>query len=631
MAFRSRPLLRLAPLAACALVACAAPIDGGEDTESISSGLAVRAPIGDLPVLQATQALDQSFTMPARWSSSYTVTAGGFADLMLMGDVNDDGKKDVVQFAYDGTWLGISDGTKFNGGLALAAFGSTQGWMTELDERMLVDVDGDAKDDIVGFHRNGMYVARSTGTGFLPAQLVSTDFTAAKGWSSALHRRVLVDFDRDGRKDIIGFGREGVYIALQNASGTFGPARLALVNFGEDQGWTNPIHDRMLVDLNGDGRPDIVGFGDHGVWWSFAIGIGFAQPQFVLADFGAASGWRPTLHKRLVVDYDRDGKLDVVGFGEDGVWGARYDGAGFEPTKRLHTYFAHNAGFSNAGPRAMLDLNNDGYMDIVGDRQGVLYRSLGGPSGFGPPRMMLRMIAPDSAFEQTFSARTFEDVDGDGLPDLVGARGTDMRVSLSRAVAPPPVPNGPTGARIVSTTSRAVKIAWNDNSTDERAFRVHYMPGWDPKPGPANVTSMVIDKLDAGTDYCFTLDAESVFGSSPQSTRVCGRTLPGSKLPPAIPNDWRSVCGVGPNLCPAGFHAADYRATGLCPGNEGLKTPVENETICAPNTGTFTSCGSCPAGFQRVGMMSHFETSCAMPGVPSSTNAAVCWKPVIGL
>lgn len=51
-----------------------------------------------------------------------------------MGDVNGDDKKDVVQFAYDGSWLGLSDGTKFVGGLALADFGALQGWKTEFDE-----------------------------------------------------------------------------------------------------------------------------------------------------------------------------------------------------------------------------------------------------------------------------------------------------------------------------------------------------------------------------------------------------------------------------------------------------------------------------------------------------------------
>ena len=70
----------------------------------------------------------------------------------------------------------------------------------------------------------------------------------------------------DGRADIVGFGDDGVWTALSNGDGTFQPARFVLSDFGVNNGWRVDQHPRFLADLTGDGRADIVGFGDDGVW-----------------------------------------------------------------------------------------------------------------------------------------------------------------------------------------------------------------------------------------------------------------------------------------------------------------------------------------------------------------------------
>jgi hypothetical protein len=52
-------------------------------------------------------------------------------------------------------------------------------------------------------------------------------------------------------------------------------------------------HLRFLADITGDGRADIVGFGDDGVWVSLSQGDGtFTAPRLVVGNFGAvAGGW----------------------------------------------------------------------------------------------------------------------------------------------------------------------------------------------------------------------------------------------------------------------------------------------------------------------------------------------------
>ncbi|WP_198161220.1 FG-GAP repeat domain-containing protein, partial [Variovorax sp. WDL1] len=58
-------------------------------------------------------------------------------------------------------------------------------------------------------------------------------------------------------------------------------------NFGYIAGgWRVERHPRFLADMTGDGRADIVGFGDPGVWIALNNGNGtFQAPQMVLGNF----------------------------------------------------------------------------------------------------------------------------------------------------------------------------------------------------------------------------------------------------------------------------------------------------------------------------------------------------------
>ncbi|TFD51892.1 VCBS repeat-containing protein, partial [Cryobacterium frigoriphilum] len=71
----------------------------------------------------------------------------------------------------------------------------------------------------------------------------------------------------DGRADIVGFGDAGVWVSLNNGNGTFqGPVKV-VDNFAYNVGsWRVERHPRMLADVSGDGKADIVGCGDAGVW-----------------------------------------------------------------------------------------------------------------------------------------------------------------------------------------------------------------------------------------------------------------------------------------------------------------------------------------------------------------------------
>lgn len=294
----------------------------------------------------------------------------------FLEDVDGDGIADIVAFGVEGVWTarGKGDGTFDWPYLATADFGyDAGGWRVEKHVRLVGDVTGDAREDIVGFGDAGVYVARSTGGGaFGPTHFAIADFGYEAGWRVDKHPRMLADLRNNGRQDIVGFGDAGVYVALSNGDGTFAYTPVPVLSaFGYDAGWRADRHLRIMADLRGKGTADIIGFFDDGVWVALGWGDGtFQDPKFVIADLGYNSGWRVDKHPRLIADVTGDGKADLVGFGDAGVYVAVSQGGGnfgYSPAPMLED-FGYEAGGWRVGrnPRFLARVAASQRADIVG-------------------------------------------------------------------------------------------------------------------------------------------------------------------------------------------------------------------------------------------------------------------------
>ncbi|MFJ7416819.1 RICIN domain-containing protein [Streptomyces sp. NPDC098077] len=253
----------------------------------------------------------------------------------FLADTTGDGRLDIIGCHDDGLWVSLQDDEGKFAPLAdepvLRAFGHSEeagGWLAEKHPRFLADTTGDGRLDIIGCHDDGLWVSLQDEEGtFAEPLYVLDDFGVGQGWTStAEHPRFVLSTTTGGVPDIVGFGPQGIVVARGRGDGTFEPSRLVLNDYGQAQGWTSTRHHRLLADVTGDGTPDIVGFGNEGVWVSHNSDGRFEQAQLVCRGFGYnedAGGWRTDRHSRFLTDITGDGRVDIVGFGGPGVHVAR--------------------------------------------------------------------------------------------------------------------------------------------------------------------------------------------------------------------------------------------------------------------------------------------------------------------
>jgi subtilisin-like proprotein convertase family protein len=313
----------------------------------------------------------------------------------------------------------------------IAAYGVSAGGWTSQDvyPRHLADVNGDGKADMVGLGRSQVYVSLSTGAGFREPSPWLADLVPARGWASQnLYPRLLGDVNGDGRADLVGFGPTGVRVALSTGK-AFAPATTWLNGYGTQAGgWSSQdLYPRMVGDVNGDGLADIVGCGQRATYVSLSTGAGFGPPQPWIAGFGpGAGGWSSqNIYPRMLADVNADGRMDVVGFGEKATYVALSTGSAFgTPRVWIQGYGPSAGGWSSQDlyPRLLADVDGDGDADIIAFGRAATYVSFNTGARFGAPSVWLTSygVAAGGWTSQERYPRMLGDVTGGGLADIVG-------------------------------------------------------------------------------------------------------------------------------------------------------------------------------------------------------------------
>jgi len=244
------------------------------------------------------------------------------------------------------------------------------------------DVLGNGSTDLLvsGIDNNGNAGTPGTFFGFQPNGS-STSFGQAPGYST-----LLVDLDGDGIPDMVGLSNTTLLIWKGDGSGVFqSPVNEIPLPYG-----FQPIYFR---DMDGDGHMDIVVLG--------AIMYGKGNFQFDVLSI-------PFYEYMLVGDFDGDGILDIL----------TPAGVMFEQGNRTFTApMGPVPSLGNLPPPfptlVVADLNGDGMDDfILGSEGPQIYLSLG-RQGF-----VLDQELIINGYGATVSSVTVADFNGDGLPDI---------------------------------------------------------------------------------------------------------------------------------------------------------------------------------------------------------------------
>ena len=251
----------------------------------------------------------------------------------LVGDFDGDGRSDAAAFARGNeptVTVALSTGR---------SFGPASVWAPSFAPGVEVpavgDVNGDGKDDVVAFGRGRaatVTVALSTGRSFRTSPGWHGGFAPGR-WIPAV-----ADVDGDGRADLVAFSRgrtADVWVA-RSTGRAFGRAAVWSGWFASDEALPG------LGDVDGDGRADAVAFA-RGRSAEVTVALSTGR-SFRRAPAPWSRSWATRDAVPGIGDFDGDGKDDIVAFTRGGradVFVARSTGTSFrEDPARWHSYFA---------------------------------------------------------------------------------------------------------------------------------------------------------------------------------------------------------------------------------------------------------------------------------------------------
>ncbi|WP_158862773.1 GH25 family lysozyme [Leifsonia sp. AG29] len=416
--------------------ALAQPVIGAGDLNGDGKpDILARKPDGSLWFYAGTGASGNS----AGYAAGVQVGSGWdiFDDIIAPGDLNGDGKPDLLGRRRDGTLVFYPVTGTTSGGAPLfgAGIALSSGWDMFTDVIAAGDVNGDHRPDLLGRKPDGtLWLYPGTGqvgsgsTGFVNGPQVGTS------WNIFSQVVGVGDLSGDGWDDLLALRTDGSLWLYRGSSAGY--------QSGTPVSASGLAASDLLIaggDANGDGRPDLLartGSGELDFYaGTMSVAAPFGAPQTV------GSGW--TVFNRVIGagDTNGDGTPDIVATASDGtLW--FYAGNGSSGGVNRSYQAGIRIGWGWNGFTRVIgggDLNGDGRPDLVavyGDGSLWLYPGTGvvnpaSPAAYGAG------IRIGSGGWNAFTSLSLGDFDGDGIADIL-AKATDGTLRLYRGIRQTP-------------------------------------------------------------------------------------------------------------------------------------------------------------------------------------------------
>ncbi|WP_177326099.1 FG-GAP repeat domain-containing protein [Nannocystis exedens] len=268
----------------------------------------------------------------------------------------------------------------------------------------LANLDGDAALDVIVDADNSVVVLRNKGDGTFAPAVQSVNYKA-RDWS-------IVDLNGDGRRDLVTVEYVNEDMAVTLARNIGGGKFIKEALFTPDE----TLSSLVVFDLEDDGDPDVVAGGENVAHVLRNDGAGNLELQDTLG-----VGLPPSA--LMTADLDGDGRLDVVAAASRQAYGVLLNlGEGeLAPVKR---YPANGFGLGSPLPPRFTtaDVDGDGALDVAFGGTALGYALNKGDAKFGSSATY---TTPDM---HQFAA---QDLDGDAKADFVYTTERGVHVVLS--------------------------------------------------------------------------------------------------------------------------------------------------------------------------------------------------------
>jgi hypothetical protein len=321
------------------------------------------------------------------------VVGAGYIHDLEVGDVNGDGKRDIVTCDKEKVvlWMQLTLG-HFERHLILERPG---------EGIALADVDQDGDLDIVS---GGTWLENP---GVSKNRSPWSSHPIAQKWTPDT-RVVVADMNKDGRLDVVLSASEGKGM-LSWFESPKDPRAGAWVEHPIEKGILEGAHSLQVADFDGDGELDVLTAEMH-----------TSAKKRVLVYLNKGGGFTPIVlslsgsHNMRIGDIDGDGDIDIVGknYGGPGRTVEMWENLTSDANRWTYISIDGARPTSQKGKTGLVfaDVDQDGYSDVIAGA--FLY---GNPEG-KLQREWKRTLIVDESTDVFFSI----DVDGDALFDLIG-------------------------------------------------------------------------------------------------------------------------------------------------------------------------------------------------------------------